>query len=186
MSQPQASTHVLPCSGPGGIQVRDALPGEFQALGELLVRVYSALEGFPKPEEQPRYYDMLRNIGQMTQKPCTRLLVAVAGGTLLGGVVYFSDMTQYGSGGTATRETGASGFRLLGVDPAARGKGAGRALMEACIAQAREDGNAQVIIHSTKAMAVAWRMYEARGFQRSTDLDFMQEKLQVYGFRLKL
>jgi GNAT superfamily N-acetyltransferase len=64
--------------------------------------------------------------------------------------------------------------------------GIGRALMEACIARAKERGHLQVIIHTTDAMRVAWVMYEARGFQRSPDLDFLQGALQVYGFRLKL
>ena len=169
-----------------GIQVREARPEEFTALGALMVAAYSGLDGFPKPHEQPRYYDMLRSIGQFTLKPGARLLVAVAGPALLGGVVYFPDMAQYGSGGTATRESQASGFRLLAVDPAARGLGAGRLLMEACIARAAADGNGQVIIHSTRAMQVAWKLYENRGFKRSPDLDFRQEQLEVFGFRLAL
>ena len=44
----------------------------------------------------------------------------------------------------------------------------------------------QVIIHTTKAMKVVWRMYEHLGFKRSPDLDFMQEELQAFGFRLIL
>jgi hypothetical protein len=35
-------------------------------------------------------------------------------------------------------------------------------------------------------MKVAWRMYEALGFERSPDLDFLQGELPVFGFRLKL
>lgn len=34
-------------------------------------------------------------------------------------------------------------------------------------------------------MMTAWKMYERIGFQRALDLDFMQEELPVYGFRLK-
>lgn len=169
-----------------GTTLRDARPEEFGPLGRLMVQGYASLEGFPKPEEQPAYYDMLANIGSFARKPHTRLLVAVDGGTLLGGVVYFSDMAQYGSGGTATQERGASGFRLLAVDPAARGRGVGQALVERCIDLARKDGNVQVILHTTQAMQVAWRMYEKRGFRRSTDLDFLQGSLPVFGFRLRL
>jgi hypothetical protein len=43
-----------------------------------------------------------------------------------------------------------------------------------------------VIIHTTSAMKVAWGMYARLGFKRSPDLDFMQEALQVFGFRLPL
>lgn len=39
------------------VQVRKAEPGEFARVGQLLVQVYSQLEGFPKPSEQPGYYN---------------------------------------------------------------------------------------------------------------------------------
>jgi GNAT superfamily N-acetyltransferase len=169
-----------------GFAIRAARPEEYPALGQLLVRVYGQLDGFPKPHEQPKYYEMLENIGNLALKPDTQLLVAAAGDRILGGLVYFSDMAQYGSGGTATREKNASGFRLLGVAPEARGMGVAKALVEQCIAMARERGHAQVVIHTTGAMQVAWKLYEARGFKRSEDLDFMQGDLQVYGFRLRL
>ncbi len=44
----------------------------------------------------------------------------------------------------------------------------------------------QVIIHTTTAMQTAWKMYEQLDFKRSEDLDFKQEDLQVFGFRLNL
>jgi GNAT superfamily N-acetyltransferase len=166
--------------------IREATQAEHAALGQLMVSVYAGLEGFPKQAEQPRYYEMLAHIGRLAERPATTLLVAVAGSELLGGVVYISDMAQYGSGGSATQERDASGFRLLAVSPRARGRGVGHALAERCIALARERKQAQVIIHTTEAMKVAWGMYERLGFVRSPDLDFMQEALQVFGFRLKL
>lgn len=167
--------------------VRNALPEEFSTIGQLMVEVYSRLEGFPKRSEQPDYYEMLANIGEITKKPHTELLVAVTSdGRIAGAVVYFSDMSSYGSGGTATFEKNASGFRLLAVDPEARGRGIGKLLTEACINKARKDKNEQLIIHSTKFMQVAWKMYEKLGFKRSEDLDFMQEELPVFGFRLSL
>ncbi|MBI1752868.1 MAG: GNAT family N-acetyltransferase [Acidobacteria bacterium] len=166
--------------------VRDAKPDEFDRLGQLMVAVYTSLDGFPSPEEQPNYYDMLAHIGLMVKKPGARLLVAIAGETLLGGIVYFADMAQYGSGGTATQEKAASGFRLLAVSPEARGMGVGRTLAEACITLAKESHHRQVIIHTTRAMQIAWTMYEGMGFRRSEDLDFMQGELPVFGFRLDL
>jgi Acetyltransferases len=166
--------------------VRNASPEEFGEIGRKLVLVYSQLEGFPKESEQPDYYRMLANIGELIRKPETELLVAVsAGGEIAGSVVYFSDMQYYGSGGAATLEKNASGFRLLGVDPAFRGRGIGKLLTCECIRKAQERKNGQVIIHTTKAMQTAWRMYENLGFQRSEDLDFMQGELPVFGFRYR-
>lgn len=164
--------------------IRNAKPSEFETIGQLMVQVYSQLEGFPTAEEQPNYYKMLANIGELTQKPGTELLVAVSSeNTIAGGVVYFNDMQYYGSGGTATKELNASGFRLLAVDPEIRGAGIGKLLTNACIQKAKDEKH-QLIIHTTMAMQTAWKMYENLGFQRSEDLDFMQGELPVFGFRL--
>jgi GNAT superfamily N-acetyltransferase len=168
-------------------QIRNAKPNEYTELGKLIVHVYSQLEGFPKEDEQPNYYKMLANIGELTNSPETELLVAVSSeNKIVGGVVYFGDMKYYGSGGTATNEQNASGFRLLAVDTLTRGYGIGKLLTNECIRKAVESKRSQVIIHSTKAMQIAWKMYENMGFKRSVDLDFMQGELQVYGFRLLL
>lgn len=167
--------------------VRNATSDEFDRIGKLLVKVYSQLEGFPKESEQPDYYKMLANIGEMTKKPETELLISVSPeGEIAGAVVYFADMKYYGSGGTATKEQNASGFRLLGVDSAFRGKGIGKALTNECIRKAREKKQQQVVIHTTMAMKTAWKMYESVGFKRSEDLDFLQGELPVFGFRLVL
>lgn len=167
--------------------VRNAKSEEFTEIGNMMVKVYAQLEGFPKPSEQPNYYKMLANIGELTINPGTELLVAISSeGEIMGGVVFFSDMKYYGSGGTATKEVNSAGFRLLAVSPSARGKGLGKLLTEECIRKAKNKGLNQVIIHSTKAMQIAWKMYENIGFKRSEDLDFMQGELPVFGFRLVL
>jgi ribosomal protein S18 acetylase RimI-like enzyme len=167
--------------------IRDVQQEECDALGRLMVEVYAGLPGFPAPTEQPDYYEMLANIGRLAEKPNARVLVALSrNAELLGGVVYFGDMAYYGSRGTATSVKNASGIRLLGVAPRFRSMGVGRALTNACINLARESGHSQVVLHTTKAMQVAWGMYERLGFLRSEDLDFVQQGLQVFGFRLKL
>ncbi|MEM7297302.1 MAG: GNAT family N-acetyltransferase [Bacteroidota bacterium] len=167
--------------------VRYAKPEEFEQVGQLMVQVYSNLANFPTPEEQPAYYEMLASIGSLTEKPKTRLLVAVnENNEIGGGVVYFGDMQYYGSGGTATQEKNAAGFRLLGVDPTFRGKSIGKLLTQKCIELAKEEGQQQIVIHTTEAMKTAWGMYERMGFQRSEDLDFEQKGFPVFGFRLQL
>lgn len=168
------------------IGIRKAKPHEHPVLGQIMVDVYSSLEGFPKKEEQPEYYQMLANIGNLTKNAGTEIFVALNGEQkVLGGVVYFSDMKYYGSGGTATKELNAAGFRLLAVHYAFRGNRIGRKLSQNCIDRARADNRQQLIIHSTKAMKTAWEMYERMGFKRSEDLDFMQGQLPVFGFRMR-
>ena len=167
--------------------VRKAKPEEYSRIGKLMVDVYSQLEGFPTPSEQPNYYNLLANVGSLTATPETELLVAVsARDKIAGAVVYFGDMRYYGSGGTATQEQHASGFRLLAVHPGERGKGIGKLLTTACIQRAKVKKSRQLIIHTTTAMQTAWKMYEQLGFKRSENLDFMQGSLPVFGFRLIL
>lgn len=153
----------------------------------MMAGVYARLEGFPQPEEQPAYYQLLKNVGSFLQKPDTEIFAAYAeGGGLLGAVVFFGDMQYYASGGSAAKEKRAAGFRLLAVSEQARGRGVGKALTLKCIDRARELELPQLIIHSTQAMQTAWSMYEKLGFERSPDLDFTQAELPVFGFRLRL
>jgi GNAT superfamily N-acetyltransferase len=167
--------------------IRKAVPADFLLIGDLMVDVYAQLDGFPKPHEQPDYYMMLARVGTLTEKPGVELLISEAKcNVIAGAVVFFSDMAHYGSGGIAIKQKNAAGFRLLAVDPAFRKMGIGKELVEHCIELAREKKREQVIIHSTAAMQNAWKMYEKMNFVRSSDLDFMQGELPVYGFRLYL
>jgi len=169
------------------IHIRNAKPEEYNSIGQLMVEVYSNLEGFPSPVEQPKYYELLQNVGDFTKKPSTELIVAVdEQNHLLGTVVYFAEMQHYGSGGSATQEKDAGAFRLLAVSPSARSMGIGKRLTLECINRSKNKGLKQVIIHSTKAMTTAWKMYENIGFKRAQELDFLQQGFPVYGFRLKL
>ncbi|MEW5675428.1 GNAT family N-acetyltransferase [Flavobacterium enshiense] len=164
--------------------IRNAKPEEYQYIGELMVKVYSALDGFPKPDEHPKYYQMLANVGELTVNPGTEIFVAVSlEEVIAGAVVYFDDMQYYGSKGTATQEKNAAGFRLLAVDDRFRGKGIGKTLTLSCLEKAKNQKQKQMIIHTTNAMKPAWKMYEAIGFKRSDDLDFKQDDLEVFGFR---
>ena len=165
--------------------IREATPNEFPKIGDLMVTVYSHLKGFPGPKESPAYYNKLKNVGELTKDPKVKILVAVSSNENIGGsVVYFGDMTYYGSDGTATKAKNAAGFRLLAVDPTTRGNGIGKRLTKACIDMAKAEKLEQVVIHSTKAMQIAWGMYEKTGFKRSEDLDFIKGDLTIYGFRL--
>ncbi len=92
--------------------IREANKSEFLEIGKLMVDVYSQLDGFPSITEQPDYYKLLANVGSFTKNAATKLIIAISSeGTIGGAVVYFSDMKYYGSGGTASLEKNASGFR---------------------------------------------------------------------------
>ena len=57
-------------------------------------------------------------------------------------------------------------IRLLVVDPAHRGLGAGRALTDACMARARRDTAPVVALHTTPIMNIALPMYLRMGFEQ--------------------
>ena len=168
-------------------EIRLARPEELAALGALVADAYAALPGMPTPGEQPGYYAMVRDAPARARNPAIQVVAAVAAdGELLGSADLITEMAHYGSGGTATRRSDAAGIRLLAVTPAARGRGVGQALTRDCIERARALGRSSVVLHTTRAMENAWRMYEQLGFRRTPDLDFRQGALEVFGFELSL
>ena len=166
---------------------REALPGEFEALGQLMIDVYAQLDDFPGRQAWPEYYEMLANIGLFTEKPGTKLIIALSpDNELWGGVVYFDNMAHYASGGEEIDIENASGIRLLAVHTNARGQGVGKGLTLACIQLAKDKQHNQVILHSTRVMKVAWAMYEGMGFKRFEQLDFKFQDFSIFGFRLNI
>lgn len=87
------------------------------------------------------------------------LLVAREEGRLLGAVIY--------AGPGCTRPplpAEWASIRALAVPPWARGCGAGRALVEACIARARLNEAETIGLYSTEMMATARALYARLGF----------------------
>ena len=60
-------------------------------------------------------------------------------------------------------------IRMLVVDPACRGCGAGRALTEACMERARRDGSRVIALRTSPIMTVALPMYIRMGFRLLRD-----------------
>ena len=170
-------------SSTSALTIRPARPEEYDALGKMLVAAYAALPGMPSPDEQPDYYAMLANVGGRAAKPALTVFVATDDA---GSTDFIDDMTQYGSGGTASAVTDAAGIRLLAVDDAYRGKGVGKELTRFCIERARAIGKNRLVLHTTRVMQAAWVMYEGLGFVRFPDIDFRQGNLDVFGFQLNL
>ena len=67
---------------------------------------------------------------------------------------------------------GEASIRMLAVDPAAQGMGAGTALTAACVELARADGFRAVMLHSLPAMVGAQRIYARLGFRHVPERDW--------------
>jgi GNAT superfamily N-acetyltransferase len=103
---------------------------------------------------------------------------------LLGGVTYAVDHTSAYAEDTPAD---AAAFRMLAVSRAAQGKGTGKALVERCIAMARGDGKAALVLHTTPWMKTAHRLYEGLGFERDPSRDWRPvPDVPLLGYRLDL
>lgn len=95
-------------------------------------------------------------------------LIAEQDGALLGAVAFYRDASVQGRG--MPREW--ASLRALAVDPAARGRGIGRQLAEACVLRAWRIGRQMLALHSAAFQEVARKLYLSMGFQRCPQFDF--------------
>ena len=68
----------------------------------------------------------------------------------------------------------------IAVDPATRGAGVGRMLLERAVAQARQDGQEQIKVLAGTVLEVANRFYQACGFVKIDELAQHGGTLNVY------
>ena len=171
-----------------GFQLRSARQEDYEALGDLTVRVYQQLPDMPGPDQMPEYYKMLRDTATRAQQPTVEIFVAASeDGDIVGGATFIGDAAHYGANTETATVSDASGIRLLVVDPMYQGYGLGKALSVYCVDRANYFGRKELLLHTTKSMQVAWRLYENLGFQRAPELDFLQAyQLEVFGFRMSL
>jgi ribosomal protein S18 acetylase RimI-like enzyme len=150
------------------ITVRSARPDEYERVGSLTIDAYRAL---PVDHLWGGYDE--RILDTAGRALGAEVLVAVAeDGTIVGSVTYVADASaDWGE----WIEPGEAQFRLLAVDPAARGLGAGGALVAACVERANETGQTMVI-HTTPWMETAQRIYQRFGFERRPDRDVPYEE----------
>jgi ribosomal protein S18 acetylase RimI-like enzyme len=159
------------------VQIRPVLEAEFDEAGRVTALAYGVFgpEGAsPNPDYLSRVADL------RTRARHAVVLGAFQGGRVLGTVtVELSDRIPGGHPRPPLQEDQAH-VRMLGVDPAARRRGIGRALMAACVKAARRVGKRRLTLETTESMAAAQALYESMGFRRGQD--------QVYddGFRLRM
>lgn len=161
------------------MEVRPAKPDEYERVGELTLAAYSALE---RDHLFGGYDHEVRDVAARARSDV--VLVAVDGDTVVGAVTYIDGPH---SPWAEKVDEGEASIRLLAVDPAAKGLGAGTAMLRACIDRARASGRHAVFLHTTPWMRTAMRMYEREGFVRVPERDFDEfEDFPIEAYRLSL
>ncbi len=160
------------------VTIREAQSHEHDDVGRITHDAYVEVFG---TDDLGDYGDELRDVEGRARH--ATILVAEVDGRIVGGVTYVDDPT---SPVAEWPDRDAAGFRMLAVDPASQGTGAGRALTHACLDRARAQGKAAVILHTTKYMERARQMYERLGFARYPALDIRYGSVDVLAYRLEL
>jgi ribosomal protein S18 acetylase RimI-like enzyme len=160
------------------LEVRRASgPAEIAAAGRVVAAAYET-DDFASADYRSR-------LGQAQDRADNaELLVAVdADGAVLGSVTYSLAGQPYAE----VSRPGEAEFRMLGVDPRARGRGVGEALVQACLDRARRDGATAMAICTMPEMTSAQGIYTRLGFVRDPERDWRPiPSIQLLGFLLQL
>jgi ribosomal protein S18 acetylase RimI-like enzyme len=143
------------------LQIRPVDPSEHEAVADLLAPTYLA-EGWADPSYEPTMRDVAHRAAHAL------VLVAVLDGRLVGTVTVALEGGPYAE----MADPGEAVIRMLVVDPAARGHGAGKALVAACLDAARQADCTAVRLSTQVPMTTAIRIYEDAGFRRTPERDW--------------
>jgi ribosomal protein S18 acetylase RimI-like enzyme len=151
----------------GSVVVRElAAADDPEAVGRVLRAGYEAAEADHPHEVDHEYLDEIAAVG--ARREDTVVVVAELDGRVVGCLTYLADHTNpYAE----HDDPGAASFRYTAVDPAAQGRGAGRALVTWAIERARADGRHRVRIHTQAHLRAALRLYDSMGFVRDPSRD---------------
>ncbi|MEV0409905.1 GNAT family N-acetyltransferase [Streptomyces sp. NPDC050448] len=148
------------------IVIRTAVPADYAELGDITAQAYLD-DGLLDANEDDSYERALRDVAGRAAD--AEVLVATLGGMLLGGVTF----APPGSRMADLAGPGEAEFRMLTVARAGRGRGAGEALVRACIQRARAiEGVTRLVLSTQAASPAAHRIYERLGFVRTPERDW--------------
>lgn len=162
------------------VHIRLAVPGEYEAIGELSVAAYGH-----DYDISDHYRQSLRDVATRAAEHEVWVAVDQRSGQLLGTAV----TPKSGRHVSELAHDGELDFRLLAVSPSARRRGIGRLLVEHIIALAAERGAARVVMNSGPHMIGAHRLYYSMGFTRLPEretrtVEGYTEPLLAFGYEV--
>ena len=144
------------------IVIRPWAPGDRDAVNAVARAAFAQYA-----DDYEDWPSFIEGIGRMADLAAhADLLVAEQDGVIIGAVAHVGP----GRPRAAFFPDEWSVIRMLVADPRARGQGAGRKLVAACLRLARDARAPAVGLHTSPIMASALRMYESIGFVRDKDL----------------
>jgi ribosomal protein S18 acetylase RimI-like enzyme len=167
------------------VEIREARPDEYDEIGDVTMRAYAEFFNDGAIDEDTSY---LRRIGDVAGRASrTTIVVAVDDdGAIVGSLTLELDGRVGGEGSDKPPlAPGEAHIRMLGIDPAARARGLGRALMLDAEARARAAGKTEMSLHTTHLMTAAKAMYVALGYERTPD-EVQPDGFVLVGFRKDL
>ncbi|HEX6255380.1 MAG TPA: GNAT family N-acetyltransferase [Euzebyales bacterium] len=143
------------------LTIREARDDELDIVASLVVDAYSEFAARMAPDAWSSFAQDIANVRGRSID--AQVLVALRDDRIVGTVTRYPDWRG--------AQPDASAVRVLAVPPEERGTGVGRALMERCIAAARDEGKERVVLAVTQEMEDARDLYSRLGFQRDPALD---------------
>lgn len=150
------------------IIIRPARPREYPTVGEITARAYLG-DGLLDFGADDPYLARLRDVAGRAAAAEVLVAVEAAGDRVLGGVTF----VPRGGPLADIARPGEAEIRMLAVAPEARGRGAGAALVGACVDRARAaEGRTGVVLSTQRGMRAAHRLYERLDFTRTPERDW--------------
>ncbi|HSU03206.1 MAG TPA: GNAT family N-acetyltransferase [Nocardioides sp.] len=144
------------------MELRRIRADEVGAAGDICVAAYEPFLTGAEDDYRARLHDVATRDAQ------AEVWVAVQDDRLLGNVTYCPP----GSPWREIARADEGEFRMLAVDPAAQGAGAGTALARLCEERARTDGAEGMALSSLATMTSAHRVYGRLGYERDPARDW--------------
>jgi GNAT superfamily N-acetyltransferase len=152
-----------------GLHIRDARAADRDVIEAVTLTAYQQYAALMPTPYWEAYRENIR--ATLADLQSARQIVAELEGAIAGSVLLYPAGAAITSPSGAMTQTSPE-VRLLAVDPAARGRGIGQALMRECIGRARGWGAKTLTLHTADFMEAAMRLYGRLGFERHPDLDF--------------
>jgi len=147
------------------VSIRTAHAGDYSRLRGLLISSYLEYHDCVPPAAFATYLSDLVDLERRAD--FGEILVAEHERSIVGTATFYADASDDGTGWPAT----ASSLRAVAAHPKARGRGVGRALLDACQERAQRRGSTQLCLQTSPFMAAAVRLYEGAGFVRTPEYD---------------